>query len=207
LQKATCTSCEIQADKSAYWTPQLYYQHANGSFQDVKSDGMAVYYLNRGNELANIKPFPPGFRMVSGNTASRSYDTKDLTYKGTRPIADRVSYACLDTAPMPETPGMSRTQCKDGLRAQIHFQSCWNGQDLYKADNSHVDYLSGIDNGECSPEYPVQLMHLFFEVLYSTDSVTQDGGKFVFSNGDPTGISHSAPTSFFPLPCPRYRPC
>jgi hypothetical protein len=42
---APCTSCEIQDDKSAYWTPQLYYQHANGSFEEVPNDGMTVYYF------------------------------------------------------------------------------------------------------------------------------------------------------------------
>ncbi|KAL9127627.1 MAG: hypothetical protein Q9217_003539 [Psora testacea] len=187
LQLANCTSCGIQADKSTYWTPQLYYQHSNGKFEEVGNQGMTVYYLGRGDKPANIKPFPPGFRMISGDPLARSYDTSATTYNNARPIADRVSFACLDSAPMPETPGMNRTQCKNGLRAQIHFPSCWNGLDLYAADNSHVAYMSGMDNGVCPPDYPVQLMHLFYDVSYSMDSVTQDGGQFVFAHGDPTG--------------------
>ena len=35
LQEAKCTSCSIQADKSAYWTPQLYYLHSNGEYEEV----------------------------------------------------------------------------------------------------------------------------------------------------------------------------
>jgi hypothetical protein len=83
---------------------------------------------------------------------------------------------------------MSRTDCDDGLRAQIQFQTCWDGINLYKSDQSHVAYLSDMDNGYCPPGYPVLLMHLFFEVLYAVNSIdTSDGGFYVFGNGDTTG--------------------
>ncbi|KZF19119.1 WSC-domain-containing protein [Xylona heveae TC161] len=187
LRQASCTSCSVQADKSAYWTPLLYYQHADGTFEEVYAGGMAIYYLGRGNATTGATPFPPGFRMLSGDMSARSYDNTTLTYGNVRPVADRVSFACLDDQAMAEQPYMFRTSCKYGMRAQIHFQSCWNGRDLYRSDNSHVAYMSDIDNGECPPTHPVQLVHLFYEVLYSMDSVTQDGGRFVFAQGDPTG--------------------
>lgn len=126
--------------------------------------------------------------MLSGSTNARSYDSSTMTYNNGRPISDRVSFACLDTTPSKETPSMSSTSCKNGLRAQIQFQSCWDGVNLYKADNSHVAYMSQIDNGVCPPEYPVQLVHLFFEVLFSVDNINLDGGRFVFGNGDTTGM-------------------
>ncbi|KAL8697703.1 MAG: hypothetical protein Q9201_006976 [Fulgogasparrea decipioides] len=187
LQQASCSSCEIQDDKSAYWTPPLYYQHSNGSFEEVHNDGMTVYYLGRGNDK-NIQPFPPGFRMVSGNKNARSYNKQALIPGSDRPIADRVSFACLDANPSKEQPGMTETNCKNGLRAQVHFQSCWNGKDLYKPDNSHVEYMSGLDNGVCPPTHPVPLMHIFFEVLYGVNDINKDGGRFVFSQGDTTGF-------------------
>jgi hypothetical protein len=93
LSASPCTSCTIQADKSAYWTPQLYYAHADGTFEEVPNGGMAVYYLGRGDS-GGWKPFPKGLRMLSGNNAARSYDATALTVaSGGRPIADRVS--CL----------------------------------------------------------------------------------------------------------------
>ena len=217
LQTSNCTSCEVSADKSAYWTPQLYYHRANGSFEEVHNGGMTIYYLGRGENRTNIQAFPPGFQMVSGDPAARSYDDKTLTldnityvggtcdngicqggtfaegqqpngrYYSGRPIADRVSYACLDDSPLPETPSMSRTRCSNGLRAQIHFQSCWNGVDLYKSDQSHVAYMSQMDNGICPPGYPIQFAHLFYEVLYDVNKINLDGGQFTFSEGDPTG--------------------
>ncbi|KAL8949799.1 MAG: hypothetical protein Q9222_004116 [Ikaeria aurantiellina] len=187
LLQAPCTSCEIQDDKSAYWSPLLYYQHPNGKFEEVPNGGMTVYYEGRGNDR-NLQPFPPGFRMVSGVTGARSYNSQDLIPGSSRPKSDRVSFACLDGHPNMEQPSMVDTDCKDGLRAQVHFQSCWNGKDLYKEDNSHVEYMSGLDNGVCPPTHPVPLIHMFFEVLYSVNSVNKDGGKFVFSQGDTTGF-------------------
>lgn len=52
LQTSNCSSCEIQADKSAYWTPQLYYAHSNGSFESVPNYGMTVYYVGEKDWIA-----------------------------------------------------------------------------------------------------------------------------------------------------------
>lgn len=131
--------------------------------------------------------------MVSGVPSARSYNNNTMTFGNasvtSRPVADRVSFNCLDIGPsMPEQPYMFRTQCANGLRAQIQFQSCWDGANLYKVDNSHVAYMSQIDNGVCPPDHPVQLIHLFYEVLHGVAQIDQtNGGRFVFSQGDPTG--------------------
>ena len=192
LQSSNCTSCEIEKDLSAYWTPLLYYEHANGSFEEVPNGGMTVYYLGRGDNKANIKPFPPGFRMLSGDAAARSFNNTPVSsVAGAKPFGNRVSFNCLTDSPNPESPQMNMTNCDNGLRAQIQFQSCWDGKNLYLPDNSHVAYMSIIDNGACPPGYPVQLMHLFYEVLYGVIDIKTDGGRYVFAQGDPTGMSLS----------------
>ncbi|KAF4457032.1 hypothetical protein F53441_947 [Fusarium austroafricanum] len=194
LQASRCTSCEVQDDKSAYWTPQLFYQHANGSFEMVPNGGTVIYYLGRGENRSNIEPFPPGFKILSGDNFARSYDSKTMTYGNSRfkgrPIADRVSFACLDSSgPSKERNYMWKTDCDNGMRAQIHFQSCWNGQG-YQRDQSHVAYMSQIDNGVCPPTHPRQLPHLFFEVIYGVNNIDKSkGGRFVFANGDTTGYA------------------
>ncbi|KAI2464975.1 WSC-domain-containing protein [Annulohypoxylon bovei var. microspora] len=193
LLGSRCTSCEIQDDKSAYWTPQLYYEHANGSFEEVPNGGTVVYYLGRGDNSSNIEPFPPGFKMVSGDPYLRSNDTTSFTYSDSshsgRLISDRVSFNCLNSSGgLPEQNYMFATDCDNGLRAQIQFPSCWDGRD-YQTDQSHVAYMSGIDNGICPPSHPRQLVHLFFEVLYGVNDVQkEDGGRFVFAQGDPLGF-------------------
>jgi hypothetical protein len=196
LQAAYCTSCGIQDDKSAYWTPQLYYRYKNGTYTDVPNGGTVIYYLDRGDLSLDLTPFPPGYQVLAGDSAVRSYDRNTMTYGGNatnkvanRPVSDRVSFACLDyDNPSPETPRLVKTNCPGGLRAQIHFPSCWDGKNLYKKDQSHVAYMSGIDLGTCPPSHPKQFPHLFFEVIYSVNNVGQEpGGYFVFSNGDTTG--------------------
>ncbi|KAI5246626.1 WSC-domain-containing protein [Aureobasidium subglaciale] len=195
LAASECTSCEISADKSAYWTPNLYYQHTNGSFEEVHHGGSVIYYLARGQNANDIIVFPKGFQMLSGNKALRAANQSGMTWGNSkypnRPISDAVSYACLSSPGGPETPNMPADPrvCINGLRAQIHFQTCWNGKDLYKADNSHVAHMSGIDNGVCPPTHPYQFPHLFLETNYAVSQVSNlnDGGRFVFSQGDPTG--------------------
>jgi len=59
-----------------------------------------------------------------------------------------------------------RTDCVNGFRAQINFQSCWDGVNLYLDGNSHVAYLSGIDYGVCPPTHPVPIPGLFFEYVF-----------------------------------------
>lgn len=195
MRASSCTSCEIMADKSAYWTPQLYYERGtDGAFIEVPNSGMTVYYLGRGVNAANIVPYPPGFRMISGNMFARSYDNTTMTWSNSsqyppRPIADRVTFNCIDSSgPLPQLNYLWRTNCSGGLRAQLKFQSCWDGVNTYLPNSAHVAYMSSLDNGICPPTHPVQLVELFFEVLYSVNSMNQsDGGRFVFSYGDPTG--------------------
>ncbi|KAL6244706.1 hypothetical protein RBB50_008234 [Rhinocladiella similis] len=193
LRQSTCSSCEVQKDASAYWTPQLYFAHSNGVVEEVPNYGMTVYYVGRGDQ-SNTKPFPPGFKMISGDTTARSYDQTTLTYMNTRPVADRVSFRCINEAnDIPETHYINDTNCVNGLRAQINFQSCWDGSNLYLDDSAHVAYLSNIDSGSCPPSHPVSIPGLFFEVLYFTNNIDQSaGGEFVFSNGDTTGFGFHA---------------
>jgi Domain of unknown function (DUF1996)/WSC domain len=171
----------------------LYYQYPNGSFQDVPNSGTIVYFLGRADSGNNLTAFPPGFRMLSGLTYARSYDTRTQTWDGSRNISDRISFVCIN----PKAPGgvqwqttdMQYTDCPNGMRAQIHFQACWDGENLYKTDNSHVTYLSDIDNGSCPPTHPVKFINLFYEVYYFVNQIKkQAGGQFVFANGDTTGF-------------------
>lgn len=91
LINSQCTSCEIQADKSAYWTPLLYYQYPNDSLVDVPHNGGVVYYLGRGVAKGNLKPFPKGFQIPSGDALARSYNEATMTWGNAtypnRPIA------------------------------------------------------------------------------------------------------------------------
>jgi hypothetical protein len=197
LQNADCTSCTIQADKSAYWTPALYYQHANGMYEEVPNTGMAVYYLGRGRDATGgtkAIPFPPGLKMLSGSTTARTQDLKTRTWGNStypsRLVSEAVSMACINYTPGmgSETVNMTNMNCPQGFRAQVQMQTCWDGINLYLPNQAHVAHLSQIDNGICPPTHPFLLPHLFYEVFYSVSQYVGEDGRFVFANGDMTGF-------------------
>lgn len=39
LRKGDCTSCAAKEDMSAYWTPSVFFQHENGTFQSTQQVG------------------------------------------------------------------------------------------------------------------------------------------------------------------------
>ncbi|HYT45604.1 MAG TPA: DUF1996 domain-containing protein [Methylomirabilota bacterium] len=43
---ATCTTMEIQENKSNYWVPSLYGIHDNGTYSAIPPMDIRVYYLN-----------------------------------------------------------------------------------------------------------------------------------------------------------------
>ena len=39
LRESNCTSCSVTQDKSSYWTPALYFIHANGTVEIAQEAG------------------------------------------------------------------------------------------------------------------------------------------------------------------------
>jgi len=188
---------------SAYWFPKLYFQDpTNGTFEEVGNGGLLVYYLNRGNEdVSNggpgLKAFPPGFRMISGDVVSRS-DQGGQGYDNQQELAQSaIQWECLrynSNTTGYNGFGFPNTTCEAGLNARIQFQSCWDGVNLDSPDHqSHVAYLSGLDNGACPDTHPVGLMHIMYEITWDVDAFasrwTPPNWPFVYSTGDPTGYS------------------
>ncbi|CAK5271093.1 unnamed protein product [Mycena citricolor] len=115
-----------------------------------------------------------------------------------------VTFLCLDfngkSSRYNELPrGIS---CPSGIRSQINFPSCWNGNDTDSPDHkSHVAFLStGPDNGTCSdPGFPVTLPRIFMEVYWISQvfegqrkQAMTPSQPFVFAHGDPTGYGYHA---------------
>ncbi|KAJ9634674.1 hypothetical protein H2204_006123 [Knufia peltigerae] len=185
---STCSSCTVIGDDSNYWTPTLFFQHQNGTFESVNQVGGAtVYYLQRQGDGETLKAFPPGFRMLAGDPYKRS--------GGDDFASQAISYNCLNyNGPAkPETGMFPNYNCPDGLRAQVFFPSCWNGKDLDTPDHkSHMSYpANSYNSGACPPDFPVHLISIFYEVIWDTgkfaDQWYGDSQPFVWSMGDPTG--------------------
>jgi len=190
LRASKCTSCRVKEDMSAYWTPSLWFQWKDGSVTPVEQvGGHLVYYLQRSHKTDKTKvtAFPAGFQMLTGNPTLRTYDATSLT-------AQAIGWNCLGSPSPTRKPGLPTVNCPNGLRAEVRFPSCWDGKNLYKADQSHVEYSDG-ESGPCPKTHPTRLPTIFFEIMYSVDPIKNLWSKaknpkmpFVLAQGDGTGL-------------------
>ncbi|KAH6611387.1 hypothetical protein Trco_001407 [Trichoderma cornu-damae] len=211
LLNGNCTSCRVTQDKSGYWHPALYFQDANTKQYELvpQVGGMLAYYLLYGD---NVQAFPTDFRMVAGDNTRRTYTAGDPTQpdpakslwaslgQTTQDIlAQRaIGFNCLnyDKAPegtlyrhfMPDKAFLD-ANCKDGIRFEIMFPSCWKGGDATDSPNhkDHVAFPDLVMTGNCPEGYPARLPSMLFEIIWNTNAYAGRSGQFVISNGDITG--------------------
>jgi hypothetical protein len=220
LHNADCTSCGVAEDMSAYWTPNVYFKHANGSYQEVGQDGMLAYYFLNYDGKDPKKPitaFPNDFRMVAGDSARRNYSVGGLDYR--QPDPEKTSWKglgqtnqhdlrqralgfnCLNYGAHKDEPTLYRhylpdkdfldANCKHGLRFELSFPSCWNGKDTSSPDHqSHVAYPDLVLNGACPDGFDVKLPGLMYETFWRTHDFIGVPGEFVISNGDAQGFGY-----------------
>ncbi|KAJ5217785.1 uncharacterized protein N7469_011410 [Penicillium citrinum] len=198
LMDSHCTSSLVDADKSNYWTPTLYFQDpANGSFVSVPMFYMNVYYFFEPTD-DEIKSFPVGLRMMSGDKslrtpppggAANNLDTNQGDIQPVQWTCPRTSYdppsypadsdglhgvGIQDPNNQGAGAGFPDANC-DGyaspLRADIHFPSCYNpkaGLMDYK-NNMAFPSSKGTTYGKLNcPEGWIHLPHIFYEVYWNT---------------------------------------
>lgn len=186
-EASTCTTAGLTADMSAYWAPSLYsYNADNDTFTPRTLDYVNTYYLGRGS--APLVAFPRGLQMLAGNATRRGAGP-------TQQADDAVSFVCLNYADgSSQSPTLPERSCPQGLRTQVIFPSCWNGQDLVSKSHSHVVYpLGDISQGSCPDSNPIRLPTLFYEFVWGVGSTNNAGNSsWVLSNGDAIGYSFHA---------------
>ncbi|KAJ5089095.1 hypothetical protein N7532_007779 [Penicillium argentinense] len=211
LRESSCTSCGVTQDMSAYWTPALYFMHTDGTAELVPEVGgmLAYYFLNKvGDE--KIHAFPDGFRMLAGDPFQRnftwpvpdppksSWGSADESQPALRQKA--IGFNCLNYATaaeatldrhyMPNKTFLDE-HCTDGIRLELMFPQCWNGEDLDSDDHkSHVAYPSTVMDGECPIGYKTRLPGLMYETIWNTYAFKDKDGYFTLANGDPTGYGY-----------------
>ncbi|KAH9909492.1 hypothetical protein F4778DRAFT_719 [Xylariomycetidae sp. FL2044] len=216
LNGGSCTSCAVKQDKSAYWTPIPYFHDTDtDEFLTVPNvGGMLAYYLQRGD---NVKAFPKNFQMIAGSNYRRAYTVGDpdspdppqsdwaaLGQTSQDDLEQRaIGFNCLNYAKTAEAslfrhklPDQQflNENCPDGVRMEMMFPSCWNGETDSHDHKSHVAYPDLVGNGNCPDTHPQRLVTLFYETIWNTndDTLTNRTGEFVISNGDPTGFGYHA---------------
>jgi hypothetical protein len=155
---AASTTCTPGQDHSAYWIPTLY---QNG--RRVDPTEVTVYYGSRLADSSRTVPFPPGFRMITGNAMTQT-DTPD--HQGnhffcagiggtTGRTADGVMPVCAPTA---------------NLVRQVTFPDCWDGVHLDSPD--HESHVSDMVNGACPARFPVAIPSISFVLSYPLSTNT-----------------------------------
>ena len=153
---------------------------------------------------------PKGLTIISGDPYQRNFTLpvpdppmpwsgEHVTQAALRQKA--IGFNCLDYSKPPE-PSLYRhflpeksyldQNCKDGLRLELLFPQCWNGELDSHDHKSHLAFPDHMLNGGKCPEgYDKLINQLFYETIYDTAHFADQDGQFVLSTGDPTGMSKS----------------
>ncbi|KAI0543851.1 hypothetical protein F4679DRAFT_590073 [Xylaria curta] len=195
LLDSTCTTAKIANDKSNYWIPALMFQDPkNGTFQKVPLFYMNVYYFFEATD-DEIKPFPVGLKMLSGDSKTRappqSGGALNLDPDNGVPI-NPVQWTCPRSSYNPpsypvgsdgSTAGIVDPNNKgsgagfplypcDGyaspLRQDIHFPSCYNPQAGLDDHANNMKFPSNVGFKQNCPEGWIHTPHIFFEVYWNT---------------------------------------
>lgn len=146
--RAGRTTCRRAGDKAAYWAPTLV---VNGSA--VEPLGATIYYRRR--TLEPVRAFPPGFRLIAGNAATRSPQDLRVTFWNCGAQSD-----VRPSSTVPSCPAGRMT----ALRLHVTFPSCWNGRSKDSADHqSHAAYPQ---RGRCPATHPVAVPALSLILRY-----------------------------------------
>jgi hypothetical protein len=83
------------------------------------------------------------------------------------------------------------SRCRDGLRLELMFPSCWDGVHLDSADHhSHLAYPDLLMEGTCPEGFRTRLPSLYYETIWNTAPFEGVDGHFLLSNGDQTGLGY-----------------
>ena len=140
------TTCDSDADSSAYWMPTLYVRG-----EAVHPLVGIVYYVNRTRE--RLAPLPRGLVMVAGNANARSRQPKGIVAWSCGAVGSKPRFAAIPACPPDQM-----------LQLQVNFPNCWNGRTIDSPDHKqHLRYTSG---GLCPASHPVALPTIALVVLY-----------------------------------------
>ena len=148
-------------NRSSYWVPTMIDTRTNRAIMPISSD---FYYKTGYRDVrpADVRPFPPGLRMIAGdprNTAPSQGQTSGF------------EFVCRNTNTQ---QGSVIPNCGvgDEVDQTIYFPQCWNGRDVDSPDHkSHMAYaIVGVG---CPSSHPVPLPEITYHIKYRITEANQ----------------------------------
>jgi hypothetical protein len=140
------TSCDFDADSSAYWAPTLYVGR-----RSVLPLGGFVYYIKRTS--SDVVAHPPGLKMIAGNAAALRPQPTSIAGWSCAELGRGRKFATI--------PACARNHL---LQLQITFPNCWQGTSLDSPNHKlHMAYASA---GTCPASRPIALPTLVLILVY-----------------------------------------
>ncbi|CAD6589491.1 MAG: hypothetical protein TREMPRED_005378 [Tremellales sp. Tagirdzhanova-0007] len=187
LTSGACSTTISGGDKSNYWAPHLYYRYENNTYAPMLG-GARIYYYTKSED---VKPFPPGLRMISGLAMTRNAsDTKSL---GLLISCDHG----LQTQYLPNAT--SHPGGCSAIAMGITFPSCGLASGNLTSDDffSHMawplqsdgPYMVPTPNGPVCPDsHPIKANYY----LRDGQPWRNEDNLLVLSTGDTTGLGYHA---------------
>lgn len=164
------TSCDNQADSSAWWAPSLKLPDG----EVVKPAWQKTYYQASGVDKYPLHPFPAGLELLAGD------------HRGTGPNAS-INFLCSDaeaTHTAGEVCGLRKSGDAVQFNIGILFPNCWDGTHLKPTrDHSNAAYA---DNGKCPADYPIKLPGINMNIAYVMPHLTSLDTSKIQLSLDPT---------------------
>ena len=138
------------ANRSSYWVPAII-DTLDGT--PVKPESSGFYYKTGygGISPKDVRPFPPGMRMIAGDPMN------------TAPSGP-FRFKCVGAAEALVGSGIQNCPVGAQLWQEIFFPQCWDGVNLDSPDHkSHMAYPSG---GKCPATHPVPTPAITFNIVY-----------------------------------------
>ncbi len=173
------TTCSRPGDTAAYWTPTV----TNNGRRVVPDRVIAYYRTTKIRDIASIRPFPRGLKMIAGSATATATNPQPTTI---------VNWHCGDGVQgTAKPPASCANTTSETLTLRVAFPNCWNGRTLDSADHkSHMAYAGVGGVRGCPSSHPVPVPELSLNFRYKISGPL--GGVRLASGG-----VHSAHADFF----------
>jgi hypothetical protein len=173
LSKSKCTTCDVRADKSAYWVPTLY-NYRDGKYYKVRQIETRAYYFANTHGMT----WPAGFEAVFGDPKRRipHFNVRYLCWGGPGPDYSTDSFPPSDK------------YCTV-LQAETRTASCWDGVHSTSKDQSHM--FNEAHEGVCPLSHPVKMIRTQIESHWDLRNIPLPR-NLSWSMEDTTGYGYHA---------------